>query len=261
MTDFVGPDYCQRAQRYDSAAANQTFYRFWAELSLESLPAAIRPSRVLEVGCGSGISTIVYRSKFPDCEFHALDRSRNMLQLAEQKVETGTVKFHCSQAEALPLANSSVDLILSSFAFHWFRPSDALDEMQRVLRSGGQLILLVPSTSGPLAVQTGNRLLRQRLLRSKREFPRLRTPSIGLDRDTLCPLLERAGLEAVSFTRHEFQEVFPSATEMWQLLESRGSLHAIFGDHCTPENAFSEPEGPVEFLWRALSVSARSKAI
>jgi len=45
-------------------------------------------------------------------------------------------------AERIPLANSSFDAVLVGQAFHWFEPYAALDEVARVLRPGGRLVLL-----------------------------------------------------------------------------------------------------------------------
>jgi ubiquinone/menaquinone biosynthesis C-methylase UbiE len=44
-------------------------------------------------------------------------------------------------AEELPLADASVDLVTVGAAFHWFRPKPALQEIARVLRPGGALVV------------------------------------------------------------------------------------------------------------------------
>jgi ubiquinone/menaquinone biosynthesis C-methylase UbiE len=45
-------------------------------------------------------------------------------------------------AEQIPLGDTSLDAVLVGQAFHWFEPYAALDEIARVLRSGGWLVLL-----------------------------------------------------------------------------------------------------------------------
>ena len=45
-------------------------------------------------------------------------------------------------AEAIPLADSSVDAVTVGQAFHWFRDDEALSEIHRVLRPGGGLALV-----------------------------------------------------------------------------------------------------------------------
>ena len=45
-------------------------------------------------------------------------------------------------AQALPLADASVDAVLCAQAFHWFATAEALAELHRVLRPGGRLGLV-----------------------------------------------------------------------------------------------------------------------
>jgi ubiquinone/menaquinone biosynthesis C-methylase UbiE len=45
-------------------------------------------------------------------------------------------------AESLPLDDASVDVVTVAQAFHWFDPGPALDELARVLRPGGRLVLI-----------------------------------------------------------------------------------------------------------------------
>jgi ubiquinone/menaquinone biosynthesis C-methylase UbiE len=46
------------------------------------------------------------------------------------------------RAEAIPLADGSVDVVAVGQAFHWFEPDRALAEMHRVTRPGGGFALL-----------------------------------------------------------------------------------------------------------------------
>ncbi len=52
------------------------------------------------------------------------------------------VEVHDGTAEALPLADRSVDAITVAQAFHWFDAPVALAELRRVLRRGGHLFLV-----------------------------------------------------------------------------------------------------------------------
>jgi SAM-dependent methyltransferase len=62
-------------------------------------------------------------------------RDRLVAALPGVEVQDGT-------AEALPLADASVDAVTVAQAFHWFDPVVALGEMRRVLRPGGALFLV-----------------------------------------------------------------------------------------------------------------------
>lgn len=53
-----------------------------------------------------------------------------------------SVRALAGAAEAIPLADASVDAIVCAQAFHWFATDAALAEMRRVLRPGGALGLI-----------------------------------------------------------------------------------------------------------------------
>jgi SAM-dependent methyltransferase len=66
-----------------------------------------------------------------------LDEMRAQLELA-----VPGVRAVAGRAESMPLADGSADVITSAQAFHWFDHDDALPEIARVLRPGGQLALV-----------------------------------------------------------------------------------------------------------------------
>ncbi len=52
------------------------------------------------------------------------------------------VEVHAGSAEAMPLADASIDAVVCAQAFHWFANGDALAEIRRVLKPGGRLALV-----------------------------------------------------------------------------------------------------------------------
>jgi SAM-dependent methyltransferase len=92
-----------------------------------------RPRTVLDLGAGTGLLTAVVRAS--GHEVIAVDPAGPMLaELAARLPEVRTV---VGTAEQVPLADGSVDAVVSGQAAHWFDPVGAAAEMRRLLRPGG----------------------------------------------------------------------------------------------------------------------------
>ncbi len=102
--------------------------------------------RVLDVACGIGDSVRTLAQRF-DCTVVGLDLSAANLgtaarRTAEREPGPGAAAFVAGDAESLPLASASFDLVLSECALCTFPDKGrALREAARVLRPGGRLAI------------------------------------------------------------------------------------------------------------------------
>jgi SAM-dependent methyltransferase len=108
----------------------------------EALPVA----RALDVGCGTGHSTVALLPLAKSVV--GLDSSRFMLAQTERHP---AIDYRCGYAEALPFARGSFDLLTVCSAYHWFDQDKFLAESARVLRGGGWLVLYKVGSTGKLA--------------------------------------------------------------------------------------------------------------
>lgn len=96
--------------------------------------------RVLDVGCGTGVVAITAARR--GARVSGLDLSPVLLADARQNAELigAQIDFTEGDAEALPYADASFDVVLSQFG-HMFapRPEVAVAEMLRVLQPGGRI--------------------------------------------------------------------------------------------------------------------------
>jgi len=240
----------ERARRYDSAD-NRSFYG----TLLTRLVAGAGPfveGRGLDLGCGSGFATEGLLRVFPDVAWQGVDLSAPMLARAAGKATLAVVPLRHAAAEALPYATGSFDVVVSNFSWHWFGPG-AGNEVVRVLRPGGWLLVSAPLRQFSNA--EGNRWLAGRLHARRRSFRRL--VSQGLRIEEMASLLSGEmrihRLEAVTI-----EERFPDAQALACTLESRGSLHAIFGAD-GPESLGNSPKGSLAFEWHVGFLHAQVK--
>lgn len=103
-------------------------------------------SRILEIACGTGISTYYLQEAVPQTsQIIATDLNDAMLEVARKKLaEFSGVSIQQADAMSLPFDNKSFDAVICQFGIMFF-PNKALglDEMFRVLKPGGHLIFNV----------------------------------------------------------------------------------------------------------------------
>ena len=105
--------------------------------------ADLAPHRIVDAGCGAGAAFAELRRRFPQAEIVGADFSAEMLRRARAEADART-RLILADAEHLPLADASADLIWSNLCREW-TGEKFLPEMARILRPGG---LLVFSTLG-----------------------------------------------------------------------------------------------------------------
>jgi phosphatidylethanolamine/phosphatidyl-N-methylethanolamine N-methyltransferase len=109
--------------------------------------------RVLEVGVGTGIS-LPYYSRH--CRVTGIDISEPMLRVARQRVLDDRLehveRLELMDAERLTFPDASFDVVVAQYVVNTVpNPEAALDEFLRVLRPGGELVIVnrVGAEKGP----------------------------------------------------------------------------------------------------------------
>lgn len=123
-------------------------WRVWQRLALSRL----RGSDVLEIGCGIGTLLADMVERGYNCQ--AIDRSPQMVaatrrELRRRGLNDGAEVVRQASVQALPFADASFDSVVSTFPTDYIGDLGALCEINRVLRPGGRLIVVLSATLLP----------------------------------------------------------------------------------------------------------------
>ena len=120
------------------------FYELAAADTVALLAGVAEPS-VLEVGPGPGDLAARLARRVPGLRLVGVDIDPAMVERARARVARegldDRLTFEVGDVAALPLADASVDLVVTTFsAHHWPDPAAGFGEIRRVLRSGGRVL-------------------------------------------------------------------------------------------------------------------------
>ena len=145
VTRPTTPDFTAIKQRQQATWASGDFAIVGTTLQIvgESLAEAVdvrASERVLDVAAGNGNATLAAARRF--AQVMSTDYVASLLEKGAQRAraEGLPVEFQVADVEALPFANESFDVVLSTFGA-MFAPNHArtASEMLRVTRSGGRI--------------------------------------------------------------------------------------------------------------------------
>ena len=156
---YVNADYLNAAAALVAGIKQQSFE--WMALHAGA--------RVLDLGCGPGTDTVALgRMVGPDGEVHGVDYDVAMVREADLRAKADAVdawvSHHHASAAALPWPSGYFDACRSERVFqHLLDPERAFDELLRVTKSGGQVVI-IDTDWATLTIDTDETDLERRLV-------------------------------------------------------------------------------------------------
>ena len=178
-------------------------------------PDVEAPARVLDVGCGTGFTSLEIKRRWPSASLAAIDIASPM---AMQAKSAGIKNVAAADAANLPFKEASFDLVISSLAFQWITHDERLfPAIARQLAPGG---LLYFSTLGPGTLSE----LQQAYDQASRVCtgrPAQFRPMLG--EDNLLDLMARAGFVDRFTMFKTMVRSYPSVQTLFKILKGVGA--------------------------------------
>lgn len=229
---------------YDGVAGP---FAYWTERVTSSLAnrlvelACLQPTdRVLDVGTGSGVIALrAAKHLGPQGRMVGVDLSQGMLESARAstKLLATPIEFLQMDAERLDFGPASFDIVLSLFAvLHFPNPERAIQEMFRVVRPGGRVVIGIGRGPSVAQFPVGNAMVRAREYVSRARGKLLVAPQ-ALDRFvtervpqasehekfgpqnslSLEHLLRQAGFQQIEREWKGYTHLIETSQEFWSL--------------------------------------------
>lgn len=156
-----------------------------------------RPLRILDIGCGDGVITKCIKKQFPEEQIEAIDMDK--IRLDRARIYCSGVTFQQGDIRFLPFRDCVFEIVLCHHVIeHIVGDTKVLDECQRVLVSGGLLILGIPHEGGGIG-----RILRLLHPKLYAESEHINFYSIG----DMSRLLSKSGFINIEYAKFGF--LFP----------------------------------------------------
>jgi ubiquinone/menaquinone biosynthesis C-methylase UbiE len=173
----------QRAPGYEGGWRGRLHHEIVDRTVELALRVAPEPSRILDVGCGTGYLLRELAGRCPGAvALEGIDAAPGMIEVAAagaagaagaQGGADGRLGFRVGTAERLPWEAGAFDLVVSSTSFdHWADQQAGLRECFRVLGPGGHLVLVDQFSAWLVPTLVGSR---RGKARTKRRASRLLT--------------------------------------------------------------------------------------
>jgi malonyl-CoA O-methyltransferase len=204
-----------------SASSYDQFSRLQRWMGLEvirRIPAGFRPSRILDVGCGTGWLAYKLAKKFTGSQITAIDIAPGMVKFAKEHRGRPNIFYQCRDAEVLDFKPGFFDLVVSSAALQWTDLKEVSKKIAGVLYPQG---LFLFTTFGPRTLKE----LKKVFAKTGQSVP----VHDFLSSKKVLQLLHSAGFNSVGVKKMLVKKRYSSIRNLMGELKGLGALSAREG--------------------------------
>lgn len=209
--------------RHDAWNTGESYDRYMGRWSRQLAPRFLEWLGVkagcdwLEVGCGTGALSAEILARCKPGSQVGVDPSEGFIHLAMQKVEGPRIDFRVGDAQGLPFAASSYDVVVSALVLNFIPDRHkAILEMRRVCRPGGIIAFYVWDYPGG-GVEFMRKFWQAAIsldpsaadLAENKRFP-------FCTREGLTEMAQNARLQSIEVTQIEVDTIFRDFDDFWQ---------------------------------------------
>jgi ubiquinone/menaquinone biosynthesis C-methylase UbiE len=115
-------------------------------LAINEMPyKKLKNKKVLEIGCGTGAHSLLFA--FYQAKIHVTDITEKRIDSAKKLINllpSKNAKFKLCDAENIPYEDNTFDIVYSNGVLHHtYNITKAIEEIKRVLRPGGEAIIML----------------------------------------------------------------------------------------------------------------------
>lgn len=142
LHEDISPDH------YDVGIKQNLFQKFWHYRRFKEILKFVNPGGITmaDIGCHSGLFTEKIIKVINPEEVYGLDISKKAIETAKKRIKNG--HFVVGDAHKLPFGSNFFDLVFClEMLEHVDYPEQVLQEVYRILKKGGNAIVLIPTNS------------------------------------------------------------------------------------------------------------------
>lgn len=136
----------ERSYNLLASSYDDDWYKYLDSITsdiFKNLPE-IKPKCILDLGCGTGTSTVKIRNVYKDSHIIGLDFSKPMLDQAKRKTGFDKVLFFRNTIEdgVEKFENAQFDLVVASWSLGYCKNKNVYKHLSRILSDNGYLMIL-----------------------------------------------------------------------------------------------------------------------